>query len=142
MLGKKHLHELLGHQTTLLKEIRTLDSEMQVDNILSTSLKSIISALFTHRVIFHSVIQLEIIVFAAVIFYYNSVSQTLVYENYNKFISATDTIRRMKDDFKHMEEQMEVDLSIILERIFVFFGQSETGIFKILSEGRTSLVGC
>ncbi|KAL5254697.1 hypothetical protein ACHWQZ_G014210 [Mnemiopsis leidyi] len=61
LLGKKHLHELLGHQTTLLKEIRTLDSEMQ----------------------------------------------TLVYENYNKFISATDTIRRMKDDFKHMEDQME-----------------------------------
>ena len=30
MLGKKHLDELLGHQTTLLKEIRTLDSEMQV----------------------------------------------------------------------------------------------------------------
>ena len=30
MLGKKHLDELLGHQTVLLKEIRTLDSEMQV----------------------------------------------------------------------------------------------------------------
>ena len=77
--------------------------------------------MFTHRVIVHSKVQLEIIVFAAVVFYYNSVSQTLVYENYNKFISATDTIRRMKDDFKHMEEQMEVDLSIIPERIFVFF---------------------
>ena len=32
----------------------------------------------------------------------------LVYENYNKFISATDTIRRMKDDFLKMEAQMEV----------------------------------
>ena len=40
-----------------------------------------------------------------------AIVQTLVYENYNKFISATDTIRRMKDDFKHMEEQMEVLLT-------------------------------
>ena len=40
--------------------------------------------------------------------------QTLVYENYNKFISATDTIRRMKDDFNKMEDQMEVWSIIIL----------------------------
>ncbi|CAM9878134.1 unnamed protein product [Lampetra fluviatilis] len=33
--------------------------------------------------------------------------QTLVYENYNKFISATDTIRKMKNDFKKMEDEME-----------------------------------
>lgn len=33
--------------------------------------------------------------------------QTLVYENYNKFISATDTIRKMKNDFKRMEEEMD-----------------------------------
>lgn len=33
--------------------------------------------------------------------------QTLVYENYNKFISATDTIRTMKRDFRQMEDQME-----------------------------------
>ena len=32
--------------------------------------------------------------------------QTLVYENYNKFISATDTIRQMKKDFKIMEDEM------------------------------------
>lgn len=32
--------------------------------------------------------------------------QTLVYENYNKFISATDTIRKMKTDFKQMETEM------------------------------------
>jgi hypothetical protein len=32
--------------------------------------------------------------------------QTLVYENYNKFISATDTIRQMKKDFKTMEDEM------------------------------------
>lgn len=33
--------------------------------------------------------------------------QTLVYENYNKFILATDTIRKMKSDFKVMEDEME-----------------------------------
>lgn len=32
--------------------------------------------------------------------------QTLVYENYNKFILATDTIRKMKTDFKEMEDRM------------------------------------
>lgn len=34
--------------------------------------------------------------------------QTLVYENYNKFISATDTIRKMKSDFKQMETEMNL----------------------------------
>ncbi|PSN42746.1 hypothetical protein C0J52_10673, partial [Blattella germanica] len=34
--------------------------------------------------------------------------QTLVYENYNKFISATDTIRKMKSDFKKMEDEMDL----------------------------------
>ncbi|GAV08752.1 hypothetical protein RvY_18400 [Ramazzottius varieornatus] len=33
--------------------------------------------------------------------------QTLVYENYNKFITATDTIRQMKQDFGEMEQEME-----------------------------------
>lgn len=33
--------------------------------------------------------------------------QMLVYENYNKFISATDTIRRMKDNVVGMETNME-----------------------------------
>jgi len=33
--------------------------------------------------------------------------QTLVYENYNKFIAATDTIRKMRVDFKSMEEEMD-----------------------------------
>lgn len=32
--------------------------------------------------------------------------QTLVYENYNKFISATDTVRKMRSDFKIMQEEM------------------------------------
>ncbi|CAH0556107.1 unnamed protein product [Brassicogethes aeneus] len=34
--------------------------------------------------------------------------QTLVYENYNKFISATDTIKKMKTDFKKMETEMDL----------------------------------
>ncbi|XP_065212386.1 vacuolar protein sorting-associated protein 51 homolog [Planococcus citri] len=34
--------------------------------------------------------------------------QTLVYENYNKFISATETIKKMKTDFKKMENEMEL----------------------------------
>ena len=38
----------------------------------------------------------------------DSEMQTLVYENYNKFISATDTIRKMKVDFKKMEDEMEL----------------------------------
>ncbi|XP_065175559.1 vacuolar protein sorting-associated protein 51 homolog [Sycon ciliatum] len=33
--------------------------------------------------------------------------QTLVYDNYNKFISATDMIRKMKSDFKKMEDEMD-----------------------------------
>ncbi|KAJ8865760.1 hypothetical protein PR048_033281 [Dryococelus australis] len=33
--------------------------------------------------------------------------QTLVYENYNKFIAGTDTIRKMKNDFKKMEDEMD-----------------------------------
>lgn len=37
--------------------------------------------------------------------------QTLVYENYNKFISATDTIRKMKTDFKKMETEMNLLVS-------------------------------
>lgn len=33
--------------------------------------------------------------------------KTLVYENYNKFISATDTIRDMKTNVENMEEEMQ-----------------------------------
>merc|ERR1739844_504712 len=33
--------------------------------------------------------------------------QTLVYENYNKFISATDTIKQMRVDFRDMEDEMD-----------------------------------
>jgi vacuolar protein sorting-associated protein 51 len=34
--------------------------------------------------------------------------QMLVYENYNKFISATDMIRKMKDNVESMEDEMNV----------------------------------
>ncbi|XP_050428493.1 vacuolar protein sorting-associated protein 51 homolog isoform X2 [Adelges cooleyi] len=37
--------------------------------------------------------------------------QTLVYENYNKFIIATNTIGKMKNDFKNLEGDMEILLS-------------------------------
>lgn len=37
--------------------------------------------------------------------------QTLVYENYNKFISATDTMRTMKTQFKQMEAEMNLLVS-------------------------------
>lgn len=33
--------------------------------------------------------------------------QTLVYENYNKFISATETIKRMKSNVEAMDSDME-----------------------------------
>ncbi|XP_012281352.1 vacuolar protein sorting-associated protein 51 homolog [Orussus abietinus] len=48
--------------------------------------------------------------------------QTLVYENYNKFISATDTIRKMKSDFKEMEESMDL-LSTNMDSITSFSEQ-------------------
>uniref|UniRef100_A0A1Q3F808 Vacuolar protein sorting-associated protein 51 homolog n=1 Tax=Culex tarsalis TaxID=7177 RepID=A0A1Q3F808_CULTA len=41
--------------------------------------------------------------------------QTLVYENYNKFISATDTIRKMKTDFRSMEKEMNLLMSNMAE---------------------------
>ncbi|CAG0919717.1 unnamed protein product [Notodromas monacha] len=37
----------------------------------------------------------------------DSEMQTLVYENYNKFIVASDTICKMKEDFKQMESEMK-----------------------------------
>lgn len=48
--------------------------------------------------------------------------QTLVYENYNKFISATDTIRQMKTDFKQMETEMTL-LSTKMTTINEFSGR-------------------
>uniref|UniRef100_A0A1A9UY46 Vacuolar protein sorting-associated protein 51 homolog n=1 Tax=Glossina austeni TaxID=7395 RepID=A0A1A9UY46_GLOAU len=47
--------------------------------------------------------------------------QTLVYENYNKFISATDTIRKMKNDFK----QMETDMNLLKDKMSTITSFSE-----------------
>lgn len=48
--------------------------------------------------------------------------QTLVYENYNKFISATDTVRKMRSDFKAMQEEMS-KLSENMTKITSFSSQ-------------------
>ncbi len=52
--------------------------------------------------------------------------QTLVYENYNKFIAATDTIKKMRIDFRAMEDEMDA-LAGKMQNISSFSGQiSET----------------
>ncbi|XP_022918238.1 vacuolar protein sorting-associated protein 51 homolog [Onthophagus taurus] len=51
--------------------------------------------------------------------------QTLVYENYNKFISATDTIKKMKTDFKKMETEMDL-LASNMDSITSFSDQIST----------------
>lgn len=61
MLATKGLNELLATDDLLIREIKELDTNMQM----------------------------------------------LVYENYNKFISATDTIRKMKDNVASMEREVE-----------------------------------
>ena len=48
--------------------------------------------------------------------------QTLVYENYNKFIAATDTIRKMRIDFRAMEDEMDA-LAGKMQNISTFSGQ-------------------
>lgn len=48
--------------------------------------------------------------------------QTLVYENYNKFIAATETIRKMRVDFRSMEEEME-QLASSMSSITTFSSQ-------------------
>lgn len=46
----------------------------------------------------------------------DSEMQTLVYENYNKFINATETIREMSSNFDQMESELE-QLSLNMEQI-------------------------
>ena len=48
--------------------------------------------------------------------------QTLVYENYNKFIAATETIRKMRVDFRSMESEME-QLAASMTNITTFSSQ-------------------
>ncbi|XP_052229082.1 vacuolar protein sorting-associated protein 51 homolog isoform X2 [Dreissena polymorpha] len=75
LIQEKSLTELMDKESDMLKQIRSLDSDMQ----------------------------------------------TLVYENYNKFISATDTIRKMKNDFRKMEDEMD-HLATNMSRITEFSG--------------------
>eukprot|EP00736_Rhodelphis_marinus_P010941 Rmarinus@m.17249 len=60
--------------------------------------------------------------------------QMLVYENYNKFISATDTIRSMKTSVEGMEDEMH-RLSESVERI----SSTSDRINKSLSRRRTTI---
>ncbi|EDV19742.1 uncharacterized protein TRIADDRAFT_61756 [Trichoplax adhaerens] len=64
----------------------------------------------------------------------DSEMQTLVYENYNKFISATDTIKKMKHDFKKMENEME-QLAIKMSSITEF----SSNISSTLAERRQQI---
>ncbi|XP_024390058.1 vacuolar protein sorting-associated protein 51 homolog [Physcomitrium patens] len=57
--------------------------------------------------------------------------QMLVYENYNKFISATDTIRRMKENVSGMESNMDQ----LLNTVTVIRGKSD-GVNASLCERR------
>lgn len=66
--------------------------------------------------------------------YLHSEMQTLVYENYNKFISATDTVRKMRSDFKNMQTEME-QLSENMDSITTF---SES-ISESLKDSRTTV---
>ena len=61
----------------------------------------------------------------------DSEMQTLVYENYNKFISATDTIRKMKSQVDGMEEEM----ARLVENMSTISNLS-AGITDTLSERR------
>ncbi|XP_053214066.1 vacuolar protein sorting-associated protein 51 homolog isoform X2 [Panonychus citri] len=60
--------------------------------------------------------------------------QTLVYENYNKFINATQTIKKMSNHFDKMEEQL-TELSSNMEKITV----SSEEISKNLATRRQDL---
>lgn len=60
--------------------------------------------------------------------------QTLVYENYNKFITATETIRQMKTDFLKMENEMKK-----LQDNMKDITESSNQITSVLQDTRTNL---
>eukprot|EP00908_Phaeocystis_cordata_P021444 Transcript_3797.p1 GENE.Transcript_3797~~Transcript_3797.p1 ORF type:complete len:780 (-),score=452.24 Transcript_3797:188-2527(-) len=62
--------------------------------------------------------------------------QMLVYENYNKFISATDTIRKMKNRVEEMETQMGQ-----LEGTMETISSASDSVNSSLSERRSQLEG-
>ncbi|XP_071946799.1 vacuolar protein sorting-associated protein 51 homolog [Antedon mediterranea] len=88
LMKEKRLNELIDRESDMVKQICSLDSDMQ----------------------------------------------TLVYENYNKFISATDTIRKMKNDFKKMEDEMD-RLATNMDAITEF----SAGISNTLQERRQQI---
>ncbi|XP_003738805.1 vacuolar protein sorting-associated protein 51 homolog [Galendromus occidentalis] len=59
----------------------------------------------------------------------DSEMQRLVYDNYNKFISATDTIKKMKTDFQTMEQEME-SLVENMSKISVYSGNVSQALHK------------
>ena len=60
--------------------------------------------------------------------------QMLVYENYNKFISATETIKKMKSNVEAMDEDME-SVRVKMESITL----KTTLIDQSLAEKRTKI---
>lgn len=60
--------------------------------------------------------------------------KTLVYENYSKFISATDTIKKMSDNVVTMEEKIN-KISNNFDRI----SKDITGINDTFGEGRKKI---
>lgn len=63
--------------------------------------------------------------------------QMLVYENYNKFISATDTIRKMAQNVEGMETEM-ADLKSSMDRI----SDSSATVNTALEGKRLSKLAC
>ncbi|OQR67529.1 protein fat-free-like [Tropilaelaps mercedesae] len=59
----------------------------------------------------------------------DSEMQRLVYDNYNKFILATDTIKKMKTDFQTMEQEME-SLVENMSKISVYSGNVSQSLHK------------
>ena len=84
-LKKTRLDQLHSKYTSMSSEIRALDSDMQART------RAHAQTAFTAR---------PKCCLARV-------AQMLVYENYSKFITATDTIRRMKDNVEEMGGRME-----------------------------------
>ncbi|XP_027203843.2 vacuolar protein sorting 51 [Dermatophagoides pteronyssinus] len=65
----------------------------------------------------------------------DSEMQTLIYENYNKFISATETVKKMTSHF----DKMEYELNLLSENMDKITGQSNE-IGKNLNEKREQMI--
>ncbi|KAJ2631345.1 hypothetical protein GGF44_003962, partial [Coemansia sp. RSA 1694] len=69
--------------------------------------------------------------------------KTMVYENYSKFISATETIGKMKADADFMDAEMERlsrrvnDISARTDSVNAHFAQRRTAIARLSDEHRT-----